>query len=97
LTLKFVVLGVTLIGISLGFVTKTKEKILQHRWVLPAAFALTLRAVFLVMVPSAFTFHIDPDVEFFAALSYTTIIHGILGVFALISALIYAFGDGLRT
>jgi uncharacterized membrane protein YozB (DUF420 family) len=88
----FVVLGMTLIGISLGSVTKTKEK-LQHRWVLSAAIALTLGAVLLVMVPSAFTFYIDPDVEFLYALSYTTIIHGILGVLAVTSGLIYAFGD----
>ena len=89
----FVVLGMTLIGISLGSVTKTKEKLLQHRWALSAAIALTLGAVFLVMVPSAFTFYIDPDVEFLSALSCTTIIHGILGVLAVTSGLIYAFGD----
>lgn len=93
LTLMFVVLGMTLTRISLGFVTKTKEKLLQHRWVLSAAIALTLGAVFLVMVPSAFTFYINPDVEFFSVLSYTTIIHGILGVLAVTSALIYPFGD----
>lgn len=93
LTLMFVVLGMLLIGITFGFVEKTKEKLLQHRWILSAAIALTLGAVFLVMVPAAFTFYIDPDVEFFSGLSLTTIAHGVVGVFAVTTAVIYAFGD----
>ena len=93
LSLMFVVLGMVLIGIGLGYITKTQEKLLQHRWVLSAAIALTLGAVFLVMIPAAFTFYIDPDLEFFSGLSFTTLIHGILGVPAVTTALIYAFGD----
>lgn len=93
LTLMFVVLGLLLIGITFGFVEKTKEKLLQHRWILSVAIALTLGAIFLVMVSAAFTFYIDPDVEFFSGLSLTTISHGVIGVFAVTTALIYAFGD----
>jgi uncharacterized membrane protein YozB (DUF420 family) len=93
LSLMFVVLGMILIGISLGIVTKTKEKLLQHRWVLSAAIALTLGAIFFVMIPAAFSFYIDPDLEFFSAISFTTLIHGVIGVPAITTALIYAFGD----
>ncbi len=93
LTLMFVVLGMILIGVGLAFVTKTKENLLQHRWVLSAAIALTLGAIFLVMVPAAFTFYIDPNAQFFSAISATTIIHGILGALAVTTAVIYAFGD----
>ncbi len=93
LSLMFVVLGMLMIGISMVFVAKTKEKILQHRWILSAAIALTLCAVFLVMIPAAFSFYIDPDLEFLSSLSYTTLIHGVIGVPALTTAIIYAFGD----
>ncbi len=93
LSLMFVVLGMTLIGISFGFILKTKERLLQHRMVLSAAIALGLGSIFLVMIPSAFAFYIDPDLEFFSSLSFTTMIHGILGVPAVTTALIYAFGD----
>ena len=50
-------------------------------------------AIFLVMVPSAFKFYIDPDVEFFSTLSVLTIIHGVIGVPAIVMGVIYAFGD----
>jgi uncharacterized membrane protein YozB (DUF420 family) len=93
LTLMFVVLGIILIGVGLGFVTKTKENLLQHRWVLSTAIVLTIGVIALVMLPAAFTFYVDPDVELFSALSFTTILHGIIGVPALATAVIYAFGD----
>ncbi len=93
LSLMFVVLGMLLMGVSVVFVAKTKERILQHRWILSAVIALALGAIFLVMIPAAFTFYIDPDLEFFSSLSYTTLVHGILGVPALTTAIIYAFGD----
>ncbi len=82
-----------MIGISMVFVGKTNEKILQHRWILSTAIALTLSAAFLVMIPAAFSFYIDPDLEFFSSLFCTTLVHGIVGVPALATALIYAFGD----
>lgn len=50
-------------------------------------------AIFLVMVPSAFRFYIDPDVDFFSTLSLVTIIHGVIGVPAVVIGVIYAFGD----
>jgi uncharacterized membrane protein YozB (DUF420 family) len=93
LTLMFVVLGIIVIGIGFGRLTKTKESLLQHRWALSAAIVLALAAIFFVMLPSAFRYYVDPDVEFFSALSYTTIIHGIIGVPAVVTGLIYAFGD----
>ena len=89
----FVVLGLLLNGIGFGRVVKTKESLMYHRWILSAAVALTLLAVFLVMLPSAFRFYIDPDVMFFSNVSITTVIHGIVGVPAVVTAVIYAFGD----
>jgi uncharacterized membrane protein YozB (DUF420 family) len=93
LTLMLVVLGVVAIGIAFGYLTKTKESLLQHRWTLTVAVVLTLGAVFLVMLPSAFLYYIDPDVQFFSSLSITTIVHSALGVPAVVTALIYVFGD----
>lgn len=93
LSLMFVVLGMILIGVSLSVVGKTRDKLLQHRWILSAALALTLGAVFLVMIPAAFNFYIDPDLEFFSGISFTTLVHGAVGVPALTTAIIYAFGD----
>ncbi len=93
LTLMFVVLGTVLIGIGFGFITKSREGLLEHRWVLTASLVLTLGAVFFVMLPTVFSFYIDPDVEVFSSMSIMTIVHGIAGVPALITAIIYAFGD----
>lgn len=93
LTLMLVVLGVVAIGIGFGRITKTKESLLQHRWVLTVAVALTLCAVFLVMLPSAFMYYVDPDVQFFGSLSVITLIHSSIGAPALATALIYVFGD----
>jgi len=80
-------------GIGFGRVVKTKKSLLYHRWILSAAVMLTLLAVFMVMLPSAFRFYIDPDVMFFSNVSITTVIHGIVGVPAVATAVIYAFGD----
>ncbi len=93
LTIMFVVLGILAIGIGFGRIVKTKESLMQHRWALSAAAALTLTVIFLVMLPSAFRFYIDPDVEMFSNISIVTIIHGIVGVPAVATAVIYAFGD----
>jgi len=93
LTLMFVVLGILLMGIGFGFLAKTKESLLQHRWSMTVAIIMASAAIFLVMVPSAFKFYIDPDVQFFSTLSVMTIIHGVIGVPAIVIAVIYAFGD----
>jgi len=89
----FVVLGILLIGVGFGRLSKDKQSIRLHRWTLTTALTLTLAAAFLVMVPSAFRFYIDPDVEFFSSLSIVTLIHAAVGAPAAVSALIYAFGD----
>lgn len=93
LTLMFVVLGLLMVGIGFGFLMKSKEGLLEHRWILSVSVALTLGAVFFVMLPTAFRFYADPDVEVFSSLSITTIIHAIIGFPALVTAIIYAFGD----
>jgi uncharacterized membrane protein YozB (DUF420 family) len=93
LTLMFVVLGVLLIGISFGLIAKSKESLLQHRWSMTAAIVLALIAIFFIMLPSFVRFYIDPDVEFFSTLSIMTIIHGVIGVPAVVIGVIYAFGD----
>ena len=93
LTLMFVVLGILLIGISFGLVAKSKESLLQHRWSMTAAIVLTLIAISLVMLPAFVRFYIDPDVQFFSTLSVMTIIHGVIGVPAVVIGVIYTFGD----
>ena len=70
LTVMLVALGIVLMGIGFGHLSKTKLSLLQHRWILTAAVALTLGAIFLVMVPAAFRFYIDPDLQFLDALYY---------------------------
>jgi uncharacterized membrane protein YozB (DUF420 family) len=93
LTLMFVVLGILLIGIGFGFLAKSKESLLQHRWSMTVAIILASVAIFLVMVPSAFNFYIDPDLNLFSSLSIVTLIHGAIGVPAIVIGVIYAFGD----
>jgi uncharacterized membrane protein YozB (DUF420 family) len=93
LMIMFVVLGLLLNGIGFGRIVKTKESLLHHRWILSTALVLTALAIFLVMLPSAFRFYIDPDVMFFSNISITTIVHGIIGVPAVVTAVIYAFGE----
>jgi uncharacterized membrane protein YozB (DUF420 family) len=93
LMLMFVVLGLLLNGIGFGRIVKTKESLLHHRWIISAAIVLTALAIFLVMLPSAFRFYIDPDVMIFSKISITTIVHGVIGVPAVVTALLYAFGD----
>lgn len=93
LTLMLVVLGLVLIGIGFGFLVKSKDGVLLHRWSLSVSAALALAGVFLVMLPSAYRFYIDPDVEFFSPLSIVTIIHGVVGFPAIVTGMIYAFGD----
>jgi uncharacterized membrane protein YozB (DUF420 family) len=93
LTIILVAFGVLLIGIGFPRISKTKQSLLQHRWTLTIAVALTLVAVFLVMLPSAFTFLIDPNVNLLSTLSIITLIHAAIGVPAATMALIYVFGD----
>jgi uncharacterized membrane protein YozB (DUF420 family) len=93
LTTMFVVLGIILIGIGFGSVAKNKESLLMHRWNMSAAIALTLGAILLVMLPAAYNFYIDPDLQFFSSLSIMTLIHAVIGVPAITLGLIYAFGD----
>ena len=57
------------------------------------AIGLALLAIFFVMIPSAVRFYIDPDVEFYSTLSIMTIIHGVIGVPAVVLGVIYALGD----
>ena len=93
LTLMFVVLGILFIGIGYGVLTKTRESLLQHRWSMTFAVALTAAAIFLVMLPAAYNFYIDPDLQLFSSLSIITLIHGVTGVPAITLGLMYAFGD----
>ena len=92
LSVMFASLGIFLVGVGFGYVTKNRESLLQHRWVLSSAVALTLCAIFFVMLPSLVLYYIDPDVELFSSLSGTTIIHAVVGAPAIITAAVYAFG-----
>ncbi len=93
LTAMFVVLAIILIGIGFGRVSKNRESLLLHRWSMSVAVALSFMAILLVMLPTAFNFYIDPDLQFFSSLSLFTFIHLVIGVFAISLGLIYAFGD----
>jgi uncharacterized membrane protein YozB (DUF420 family) len=93
ITVMFVVLGVILIGVGYGRFAKTKESLLQHRWTLTVAIILSLSVIMLVMVPAAFRFYIDPDLVFFEPMSIVTLIHGAVGVPAVVTGLIYVFSD----
>jgi uncharacterized membrane protein YozB (DUF420 family) len=91
LMLMLVALGLSLVGIGFGRV-KSKEGLMQHRWTMSAAIIINLVAVVLVMLPTFFRYYTDPDVMVFSSLSLTTIIHGITGVPAVLTGLVYAFG-----
>ena len=93
LTVMFVALGIILIGIGFGRLSKTKQNLLQHRWLLTVAVILTLGVVFSVMLPSVFRFYIDPDLQVLSGISITTLIHAVLGLLALVTGLVYALGD----
>jgi hypothetical protein len=93
LTLMFVVLGIIALGVGLGILVKTRESLLQHRWSMTVATIIALTAIFLVMLPAAFNFYIDPDVEVFSQLSILTIFHAVLGAPAVVLGVTYAFGD----
>ncbi|MGZ4850306.1 MAG: hypothetical protein ACXV2C_02870 [Candidatus Bathyarchaeia archaeon] len=92
MSVMFVSLGVFLMGIGFGYLTKTRENLLQHRWVLSAAVALSLGAIFFAMLPSLIRYYGDTDVEFYSALSGTTLLHAIVGAPAIIIATYYVFG-----
>ncbi len=89
----FVILGVLVIGVSYGLFAKTKERLFLHRWGMSVAVALSSVAILLVMMPSAFSYFIDPNLQFHSPLSILTIIHAVIGVPAVTLGLIYAFGD----
>ncbi len=93
LAFMFVVLSLVLIGVGYGKLSKTKENLHQHRWFLTGAVILTAVAVLFVMAPSAFSFYVDTELNFFSFLSLTTLVHACFGSVALVTGLIYVLGD----
>lgn len=93
LSLMFVVLGIILIGAIFASTSKTKESLLRHRWTMSVAVLLASGAILLVMLPSAFNFYIDPNLQFLSSVSILTIVHGVVAAPAITLGLIYAFGD----
>jgi uncharacterized membrane protein YozB (DUF420 family) len=93
LSLMFVILAILVIGVGYGLFAKTKERLLLHRWGMSVAVILSSIAILLVMVPTAFNYFIDPNLQFPSSLSIITLIHAIIGVPAVTLGLIYAFGD----
>ena len=71
---------------------KSKERFLLHQWTLSAAVTIGLIAVFLVMLPTIYRFYTDPDVMLMSNMSITTIIHAAIGIPAIVTSLLYAFG-----
>lgn len=92
LNLMFVVLGILVIGIGLGYVVKNKDSFRQHRYLLTSALILTLIPTLLVMIPALYTFYTDPDVMVFSSISITQIAHAAVSTSALATAAIYAVG-----
>ena len=88
----FVSLGIFLMGLGFGYLIKNKEGLLQHRWILSSAVALTLGAIFFGMLPSLIRYYGDTDVEFYSALSAVTILHVAVSAPAIIMATYYVFG-----
>ena len=93
LNLMLVVLAVVLMGVGFGLVAKNKERLLMHRWTMTIAIILTSVAIFFVMLPSAYNFFIDPNLQFPSSLSFITLIHAILGIPTITLGLIYTLGD----
>ncbi len=89
----FVSLAMGLLGMGFGRIKRDANAYKMHRWVMSVAVILNLTAIFLVMLPSAFLFYTDPDVMVFEPMSLTTIAHAIIGVPAIITAIIYVVGD----
>jgi hypothetical protein len=92
LTLMFVVLGILLVGLGFGYISKTKEGLLQHRWMLTSVLILTLVPVVFVMGPTMYRFYTDPDVVVLSSLSVIQIVHGLVSIPALAIAVFYASG-----
>ncbi len=92
MSIMLVSLGVFLMGVGFGYLVKTRENLLQHRWILSAAVLLTLGALFFGMLPSFIRYYGDTDVEFYSSLSGVTLLHAIIGAPAIIIATYYAFG-----
>jgi uncharacterized membrane protein YozB (DUF420 family) len=92
MSVMLVTLGVLLVGIGFGYLIKSKENLLQHRWALSSAIALSLGAIFFGMLPSFIRYYIDPDVQFLSSLSAVTIIHTVFAVPAIITGGFYLFG-----
>ncbi len=93
LSFMFVGLGILVIGLGYGLFVKTKDRLLLHRWDMSVAIALSSSAILLVMMPTAFNYFTDPNLQFPSSLSILTIIHAIIGVPAVTLGLIYSFGD----
>jgi hypothetical protein len=93
LSLMFVILAILIIGVGYGLFAKTKERLLLHRWGMSLVVALSSIAILLVMVPTAFNYFIDPNLQFPSSLSIITLVHTIIAVPAVTLGLIYAFGD----
>jgi uncharacterized membrane protein YozB (DUF420 family) len=92
MSIMFVSLGIFLMGIGFGYLSKNRENLLQHRWVLSAAVTLTLGAIFFGMLPSFIRYYGDTDVEFYSALSGVTMLHAVVGAPAIIISTYYLFG-----
>jgi len=92
LSIMFVTLGIVLVGIGFGYLTKSRESLLQHRWVLSSAIVLALGAIFLGMFPPLISYFGDADVELFTSLSGVTLLHAFVGAPAIITATYYLFG-----
>jgi uncharacterized membrane protein YozB (DUF420 family) len=92
LMLIFVALGIGIVGMAFGRI-KNKDSFQMHRWIMTGAVTLNLIAIIVVMLPSLVFYYIDPDVTVTSTFSILQIIHGIIGLPAFVSALIFAFND----
>ncbi len=93
LSVMLVVLAILVMGFGFARISKSQASLKQHRWMLTSAVVLSLIAILAVMVPAAFRFYIDPDLKFFEVLSLNTVVHASVGTVAVVTGVIYVFGD----
>jgi hypothetical protein len=92
LTLLFVVLGLSIVAFAFGRM-KSAENLKLHRVIMSSAIILLLIPIFLVMLPTTYTFYTDPDVEYFSPISILTSIHGIVGLPVVVLGLTFLTND----
>jgi uncharacterized membrane protein YozB (DUF420 family) len=81
--LEILILSIVLMGWKLGR-TKAYNNIIKHRDSMTIATAINSLSIFIVMMPSFYSFLFDPNLELLKMSSIVFLLHGTLGVFAMV-------------